>query len=657
MTTPRTARLQKNKNMLQNLRDRSVAYIFVLSLVTLTILVGYSWSRLVSPASAATTFIVFNTNDGGAGSLRQAILNANVSPGVDTIKFNLPSGGVNTLIPGSPLPTITDPVIIDGYSQIGASPNTQVDGNNAALLIEIDGTNLVVDPCLTITAGGSTVQGLVINRCRFGIMLNGAGGNTIQGNFFGTDPTGTIRRANFVSVEVFDSPNNTIGGTTPAARNLISGNSPGQGILIQSPLSTGNVVAGNFIGTNAAGSAALNNSQGVLISDASGNTIGGTAAGVRNVISGNSTGISISVAGSTGNVVAGNFIGTNPAGTAAVANTTGVSISAPSNTIGGTTVEARNIISGNTLGISLTTGATLNLVQGNYIGLDPSGAAALVNARGVLIQNGATNNLIGGTTAGSRNIISGNSVGVFLLTNSTGVNNRVEGNFIGTDPAGTEGIPNHIGVDIALGSTNITGGTATGAGNVIAFNGQAIFVDSTASGNPILGNSIFSNQNGIDLAGDFVTVNDDGDGDAGANNLQNYPVLTFATSSGGNTNIGGTFNSTPNTSFRIEFFANTVLDDSGFGQGRTFLGSTNTTTDSSGNISFAFNAGTAIASGQFITTTATSNASNDTSEFSHGIAVNGAETFQLAQPRFSVSENGSVATITVIRTNSRGGTL
>lgn len=169
---------------MQTLRDRSLSYLFVLSIATLTIFLGYSWSRLVSPAAAATTFIVFNTNDGGAGSLRQAINNANASPGVDTIKFNLPAGGGSTLTPGSPLPTITDPVIIDGYSQIGTSPNTQADGINAALVIEIDGTNVgVVDPCLTITAGGTTVRGLVINRCRFGMRLDGAGGNTIQGNF------------------------------------------------------------------------------------------------------------------------------------------------------------------------------------------------------------------------------------------------------------------------------------------------------------------------------------------------------------------------------------------------------------------------------------------------------------------------------------------
>src|SRR5262249_5465816 len=149
-------------------RARSLAYFVVLSLATLIGFLGYSWSRLVSPAAAAgTTFIVFNTNDGGAGSLRQAILSANSNPGLDTIEFNLPAGAVQTISPGSALPAITDPLIIDGYSQIGSSQNNQADGDNAVLLVEIDGTNVgTVNPCLTISAGGSTIQGLVINRCQ-----------------------------------------------------------------------------------------------------------------------------------------------------------------------------------------------------------------------------------------------------------------------------------------------------------------------------------------------------------------------------------------------------------------------------------------------------------------------------------------------------------
>lgn len=636
------------------LKDRGLVYLFVLGIGMLAIFIGYAESRFVPRAAAApTTFIVFNTNDGGAGSLRQAILNANANLGLDTIKFNLPPGGNQTISPGSALPTITDPVIIDGYSQIATSPNNQTAGDNAVLSVEIDGTNLKlvgVDPCLTITAGGSTVQGLVINRCRFGIRLDTGGGNTIQGNFIGTDPTGTISRANTAGVDIVNSPSNTIGGTTPAARNLISGNSTG--IQIQSSPSTGNVVAGNFIGTTAAGTAGLGNSTGVRISDAPGNTIGGTTAGARNLISGNSTGISLINAGATGNVVAGNFIGTTPDGTAAVGQSTGLNIAAPGNTIGGTTVAARNIISGNSTGISFTTGAATNLVQGNYIGLNSAGAAGVTNNRGVNIQNGATNNLIGGTAAGARNIISGNSLGVSISTTSPGANNRVEGNFFGTDPAGTTGIAGGNAVIISGPGGNVIGGTAAGAGNLIA-NSGGIFVDATSSGTSILGNSMAARQE-IDLNGDGVTANDLGDTDTGGNNLQNYPVVTSATSSGSNTTIGATLNSIPNSAFRIEFFSNTALDNVGFGPGQTFIGSTTVNTDGSGNATFTVNTGSATPSGQFITTTATNNATGDTSEFSAGVQVNGPETFQFLATDYRVSENAGTATITVTRANGGG---
>src|SRR6266404_604310 len=101
---------------MKTLRDRRLVYLSIFSIATFATFLGHAGSRFVLPAAAATTFFVFNTNDGGAGSLRQAILNANASPGVDTIKFNLPPGG-NTISPGSGLPAITDPVIIDGYSQ------------------------------------------------------------------------------------------------------------------------------------------------------------------------------------------------------------------------------------------------------------------------------------------------------------------------------------------------------------------------------------------------------------------------------------------------------------------------------------------------------------------------------------------------------------
>jgi hypothetical protein len=578
------------------LKARRLLYVSVLTIAGLAGFLGYSESRFVPPASAApTTYIVFNTNDGGAGSLRQAILNANGTPGIDTINFILPQGVVNTIAPFSPLPPITDPLIIDGYSQIGTSQNTDANATNAHLLVEISGVNSPTGPCMSIDTGGggSTIRGLIINRCRTaGLLMQNAGGNTIAGNFIGTDSNGTVARSNIGSgLSINSSASNVIGGTTSAARNLISGNSSGISIL----------------------------------------------------------------GGSTSNVVSGNLIGTDAAGTGSLPNSTGVAVSAPGNTIGGLTASARNIISGNSTGVSLSAGATLTVVQGNYIGIDATGAARLGNNRGIVTQGSAADNLIGGTVAGARNVISGNGIGLFLSSNASGLNTRVEGNLIGTDPAGTAGNQNGNGVVITSTSNgNVIGGTAAGAGNVIAFNFGGVTVDTQATGNSILANSMFSDQFAIDLNSDGITSNDPGDGDTGGNNLQNYPFLTSASSAGGNTTIGGTLNSTPSTAFRIEFFSNTTLDGSGYGPGETFLGSTTVTTDGSGNAPFTVNTGSATASGKFITATATNNLTGDTSEFCSGVQVNGPETFQFSQPQYRVSENAGSATISVTRVNGSG---
>jgi hypothetical protein len=590
---------------MRSVRVRPLLYISILSIASLMVFFGYSWSWFV-PKAAAANFTVTNINDSGAGSLRQAITDANTNPGLDTIDFSIPGSGVQTITPTSALPVITSPVTINGYSQTGASQNSQANSDNAVLLIEINGASAGSSSCLQITAGGSTVSGLVINRCAAaGILLSGAGGNIITGNFIGTDPTGTLSRANLnTGINITNSPNNSVGGVTANARNLISGNNA-SGVVINGATSTGNVVSGNLIGTNAAGTAALGNAQGVSILGGVSNTIGGTTAGARNVISGQS---------SSGGVV-------------------------------------------------LSGGATLNVVQGNYIGTNALGTAAIGNSAGIFTLGSTPNNLIGGTVAGARNVISGNTLGLFLAGASAGVNTRVEGNFIGTDASGTASVGNIIGVDIFQDtSNNIVGGTAAGAGNVIAFNnGRGILAES-GTGNSFLGNSIFSNTGspglGIDLKLDNgVTPNDAGDADFGPNNLQNFPVLTSATSAGGDTTIMGTLNSTASTSFRIEFFSNTSIDPTGFGEGQTFIGSTTVTTDAGGNASFTVNTGSATPTGRFITSTATSNVTNDTSEFSYGAQVNGAEAFQFLSPVFTVSENAGVATITVTRTNGTvGGT-
>jgi uncharacterized repeat protein (TIGR01451 family) len=503
------------------------------------------------------TFTVTNTNDDGPGSLAQAILDANANAGLDMINFSIGSG-VQTIdvgsVRGTGLPTITDPVIIDGTTQPGYAGSP---------LIELNGTNAPIMPTglFIQAAGSSTIRGLVINRfLGNGIGILCCGGNIIEGNYIGTDVSGTADLGNSgIGVAASSSTNNTIGGTAGGARNVISGNNS-HGITIGG--STGDLVQGNFIGTDANGTTALGNSgDGVNVQTAanSPNTIGGTAAGARNVISGNNgSGIQLGGSSLTGHLVQGNFIGTDASGTADLGNSLyGVSTGDAGITIGGTAAGARNVISGNNSGgiAIVTTG--INLVQGNFIGTDASGTAALGNS-------------------GDGVLISGSIFG------------------------------------------NTVGGTDVGTGNTIAFNGgNGVAVDLGGGNNAILSNSIHSNIGlGIDLGTDGVTANDACDLDAGANDLQNFPVLISAST----TIIEGTLNSRANFPFTIQFFSNTSCDPSGNGEGQTFIGSMTVTTDASCNASFTFP--TSLSLGQVVTATATA---GNTSEFSQCQIVTSAQ--------------------------------
>jgi hypothetical protein len=513
---------------------------------------------------------VTNTNDSGPGSLRQAILDANASSGSDTIAFNIPGVGPHTLQPSSALPHITDPVLIDGYTQPGARPNTNPPGQgiNAVLSIELDGDNLrgSTGNGLHIRAGASTVRGLVINRFPgLGVVLSSPGGNRIEGNFIGTDVAGTTPLGNLsgsAGIGTFGgSDGNLIGGTTPAARNLISADRGGNGVQIGS---SSNVVQGNFIGTDVTGTLDLGNRLSGVEIRGSDNTIGGTVAGARNVISGNGReGVRISSGG--GNVVRGNFIGTDVTGTLELGNDIhGVRVSGSGNTIGGTLAGAGNVISGNgEFGIFLFGLSGNNVVQGNLIGTDVTGLVALGNSRS--------------------------------------------------------------GVDISQGENNTIGGTEPGAGNVIAFNGGVgvIIGNFRTDNNATLGNSISSNGGlGIDLWHNFgVTPNDPGDTDSGGgNSLQNFPELTSAATGTDGIAIKGALNSTPEDTFELEFFSNTQCDPSGHGEGEVFLGWTTVTTDANGDAGFTVNLSEAVPVGQSITATAT-DPDNNTSEFSQCIAV------------------------------------
>ncbi len=457
----------------------------------------------------ACSTVVTQTGDGGAGSLRDALICSNLTPGLDTISFNIPGAGPHTIRPQSPLPEITDPVVIDGYTQgtgtpdpsDDAYPNTSSTGFNGRILIELNGGDLEPgEDGLDIQAGGCTVRGLAVNGFLGyvdsgsdyvfgggGIVLYEHGGNVIEGNLLGTDIQGKVSGANSFGVSVFymkDEVPNRIGGTTPQARNVISGNDY-SGVLIQENDDGGTAVEGNFIGTDVTGTEILGNGEaGVLIIHCGNNTIGGES---------------------------------------------------PSNA---------NLLSGN-----------------RYSGV------------------------------------------VFFFKQKTAY--EIQGNFIGTGFTATEAIGNELA-------------------GVIIYDGV---------GNSILSNSIaFNSDLGIALNDEGVTPNDvppasaPPDLDGGPNNLQNYPVLTSAIINDGKLTIQGMLQSTPNTTFRIEYFANIASDPSGNGEGQRMVGSEIITTNAQGVATLQAHVPAQVSGGEFLSSTATrlvgGTQPSDTSEFSACIQIN-----------------------------------
>ena len=588
----------------------------------------------------AATYTVTNTNDSGAGSLRQAIINANASAGADIINFNIPGGGTFTISPTSALPTISDGVTIDALTQPGASagsPKIVLNGQSAGA--NVNG--------LTVGTGAdnSVIKGLVI----YGFTGNGvsiaSNNSSVVSSFIGIHESGGYGVPNSLAgVSITAGTNNTIGGSTAADRNVISGNR-GAGIDI-SGTATGNIIKGNYIGTNPSGSSPVSNSlSGIQVSTAN-NIIGGSAAGEGNLISGNTlSGVSISGSTATGNVLKGNYIGTDASGSYGVPNgNDGVTIASANNTIGGSAAGERNVISGNRgSGVSISgSAATGNILKGNYIGTNAAGTGRVANnSNGVTITS--ANNIIGGSAAGEGNLISANDQSGVFLSGSGATGNVLKGNYIGTDAAGTGRLNNNsTGVSIT-GSNNTVGGVGSGEGNIIAFNNSAgVLVQSNPSssnttGNSIRGNSITENNGlGIDLGNNGVNANDAGDGDGGANDLQNFPVITGAFRNA----IVGTFNGTPNSTFTLDFYSNTNADASGNGEGKVYLGSTTVTTDGSGNATYSF-AGTFTA-GTIVSATA-SNAGGSTSEFAANQTVQNALPVSLISFKATATSNNRQA--------------
>jgi hypothetical protein len=584
------------------------------------------------------TFVVTSNADPialMATTLRQAIMSANLNPGPDTITFNIP--GTPTIAPLTPLPAIAGPTTIDGTTQPGYAGTP---------LVFIDGTAtipvLVAKDGLVFTGGASTVKALAIagfdSGGSAGIRLQGSGGHVIQNSYIGTAPSGdsaSLQAPNFDGISV-ESAGNTITG------NLIANN-----FDIAVPISAdGTTISGNRIGTDASGAAAYPNGDAIVSTGASNTQIGGTTTAARNIISGNTNDAIRFTGAGSGNVVAGNYIGLNETGDVAIPNLgRGVAVEAattPETTnllVGGTSSGARNVISGNDgSGVQIFDVSGVR-VLGNYIGADATGADPIGNAGDGVFLLGES-----GSTTIDNNLIAGNQGnGVNLADTSAG--NLLTSNFIGVNAAGASTLGN-VGSGVYIDSADNQIGTPA-AGNSIAYNGGngvTVALSDADIGNAIRGDNIFFNGGlGIDLGDDGVTPNDLQDPDAGPNKFQNYPVLRSVSLSGSNATISGTLNSTPSSTFIIDFFASVIWDTTTFGEGQKYLGSTTVTTDVSGNASFSAGVGGVPSGFNYFAATATDSAGN-TSEFSYdptpGSAAPAAAPQSQATPAFHQRFNG-----------------
>jgi hypothetical protein len=717
------------------------------ALSDLTVLTNGRTTPAVVMNQPEATIVVTNTNGSGPGSLQFAILDANETPGADLISFNIPGPGPFTIKPTNTLPTITDPVTIDGTTQPGFSGTP---------IIELTGTYQI--NALTITAGNSLVRGLTINRFGQPVVFKTNGGNIVEGCFIGTDVTGTRVFPDNLGVWVDGSFNNTIGGTTALAGNLITGNAQFGVQITDLGTTGGNVVQGNLIGTDRTGNSSLvswGGQSGVLLANSFNDTIGGTIPGARNIISGNgSFGIRIicsgidcqSAVGTGGTIIQGNFIGLNSAGNAALGNMGGgiqTSVVVNSVVIGGTVTTARNVISANReSGVYVSVSADSNIVQGNFIGTDASGSADLGNGGDGVDLLGASNT-VGGTIAGGRNIISGNALSGVLIDSASG--NAVQGNFIGTNAAGTAALGNDLnGVTTSQAPNNTIGGPTAAARNVISANGRhgvsigidtqsgstgvtvrnnyigtdltgdnclgngrdGVFVNrgsvnhtitdnlitcngrdgvnipNFATNDPgiqiqVVQNSIYANAAlGIDLGDAGITPNDAGDADTGANFLQNFPILTSVTGAANRdpvspgdkepkatVTVNGTLNSAPSTTFTVHWYFSVDAQCVTNQQTSKPLVTgkvPGVTTDINGNAAFNFPLDLPVGINSGIINCTATDPQGNTSEFSACLVVGSSptptptptptpKTVQFSSASYSVSETGPRVDVSVTR--------
>lgn len=623
---------------------------------TVRSLKGAALQKQATVAGISATFTVNSTGDAGDSNvgdglcrtdaaaectLRAAIEEANATTAADLIAFNIP-GGVHTIEPEEDLPAITFPVTIDGYTQPGVAPATAESPALLRIILQGPDSDLFsfsVGLSITSEAHGSIIRGLVIGNFTDGLFIM-ADDVRIEGNHIGTDATGTMAFKNLRGVVIRESTGSLIGGVRQEARNVISG-CVQAGIFLHAR-ARDTRIQGNFIGTDAAGKTAISiwsedstkSEEGISFFGertgfAKGTQVGGLEPGARNIISGNYVAISFVGPSSiedrvSKTVIQGNYIGTDVTGTQELGNP-GLAIyvgGAEEVLIGGTIPAARNIIAGSGGGIRIR--ASNNTVQGNYIGTDFTGTRLLPNRQsGIHLERGSTGNILGGEVEAAGNVVAGAEQYGILLGGSADApvsNNLIQGNYIGTDATGTQLLGNaRHGIYLSgYALDNVIGGEATGAGNLIAGNGDAgIHIANGASRNRVLSNKIYNNVGlGIDLGTRGVDPNDPGDINQGANNPQNYPGLMGTLGPQGLA-VTGTIQSTANTTFRVELFGNVEADPSGYGEGERLLWVGDVTTEGSTGI---FTAVFPLNKERFITATATDPDGN-TSEFSAAFRI------------------------------------
>lgn len=538
-------------------------------------------SILTASSAFANTFTVTNTNDSGSGSLRKAITDANMYPGSHVIVFNIPSSdpnfnsgtGVWKIVPTSTMPLITKgDLVIDGTTQTTNQGNKNPNGPE----ILIDGSNQVGNDFAfhIFSSSNVVIKGFIIGGFTIGINISGSSSyNVISGSYIGCNYDATEPLSNTNGIELIGGTHhNTIGGSTPEERNIVSGNLH---VGIRIAMANYNTVIGNSVGLDRAGEYAIKNSDGISIEgDAKFNVIGGYTPEERNYVGGNEAyGIPLFGHGCERNLVVGNYIGTNFSGARAVPNTYGVLCDdgAKYNVIGGRVSGARNLISGNSgYGVFLYNPSTMNdSVVGNFIGTDYSGTVALPNANGIVVDGPTSKHFI------DSNVISGNlQNGIIFHIGGTN-ENVVTRNKIGTNVSGMLPLGNGFdGVRLAEGCQYNKIGLEN-QGNIIAYNGyNGITVLTSADKyNTFSQNVIYGNGRlGIDLFPEGHTPNDVGDVDNGANDLLNFPEIetVFYNSITNETTISGTMDYTIGnvSAIKIELF------ESDNWQGKRYLGST-----------------------------------------------------------------------------------